>query len=52
MSKEAGQIIKAYKEIIEKEFIEGTTKGLPPARMSLAVKMINDVKKKKFRIKL
>ena len=45
MSKEAGQIIKAYKEIIEKEFIEGKARGLPPARVSVAVKAIKDFKK-------
>ena len=45
MSKNEEKIIQTYKEIIEKEFIEGKAKGLPPARMSVAVKTIKDFKK-------
>ena len=46
MSKDVWQIIKTYKGIIEKEFIEGKARGLPPARISVAVDTIKDFKKK------
>ncbi|MGK7897815.1 MAG: DUF6155 family protein [Xenococcus sp. (in: cyanobacteria)] len=39
------EIVKKYKEIIEKEFIEGKTRGLPKARFSVARKALNDFKK-------
>ena len=34
-----------YKSIIEKEFIEGKTRGLPKMRFSVARKAVNDFKK-------
>lgn len=39
------EIAKKYKHIIEKEFIEGKTRGLPKARFSVARKALNDFKK-------
>jgi DNA-binding transcriptional MocR family regulator len=39
------EIVKKYKDIIEKEFIEGKTRGLPKARFSVARKAVNDFKK-------
>ena len=38
-------IVKKYQEIIEKEFIEGKTRGFPKARLSVARKSVNDFKK-------
>ena len=38
-------ILASYKEIIEKEFIEGKTRGLPKTRFSVARKALNDFKK-------
>ncbi len=38
-------IVKKYKDIIEKEFIEGKTRGMPKARLSVARKAVNDFKK-------
>ncbi|MEL7120103.1 MAG: DUF6155 family protein [Bacteroidota bacterium] len=39
------ETLKKYKEIIEKEFIEGKTRGFPKLRFSVARKAINDFKK-------
>ena len=39
------EIANKYKAIIEKEFIEGMTRGFPKARFSVARKAINDFKK-------
>jgi len=39
------EITKKYKDIIEKEFIEGKTRGLPKARFSVARQALNDFKK-------
>jgi hypothetical protein len=39
------ELVKKYKDIIEKEFIEGKTRGLPKARFSTARKAVNDFKK-------
>jgi len=39
------EIVKKYKDIIEKEFIEGKTRGMPKARLSAARKAVNDFKK-------
>jgi len=39
------EIAKKYKDIIQKEFIEGKTRGLPKARFSVARKALNDFKK-------
>ena len=38
-------LLNKYKAIIEKEFIEGQTRGLPKARFSVARKALNDFKK-------
>ena len=38
-------ILNKYKNIIEKEFIEGKTRGLPKARFNVAKKAISDFKK-------
>lgn len=38
-------VLQKYKEIIEKEFIEGKTRGLPKVRFSVARKAVNDFKK-------
>lgn len=38
-------IAKKYKDIIQKEFIEGKARGLPKARFSVARKALNDFKK-------
>lgn len=38
-------IVKAHKDIIEKEFVEGKTRGLPKARLSVAKKAVNDFRK-------
>jgi hypothetical protein len=38
-------LVRKYKDIIEREFIEGKTRGLPKARLSVARKAINDFKK-------
>ncbi|MGE0085026.1 MAG: DUF6155 family protein [Desulfococcaceae bacterium] len=39
------EIVKKYKGIIEKEFIDGKTGGFPKARLSVARKAVNDFKK-------
>jgi hypothetical protein len=39
------ELLKKYKAIIEKEFIEGKTRGLPKARFAVARKAVNDFKK-------
>jgi hypothetical protein len=39
------KVVKRYKDLIEKEFIEGKTRGLPKARLSVARKAITDFKK-------
>jgi hypothetical protein len=39
------ELVKKYKDTIEKEFIEGKTRGLPKARFSVARKAVNDFKK-------
>ena len=38
-------IVNKYKEIIEKEFVEGKARGFPKARLSVARKSVNDFKK-------
>ncbi|MCW5212919.1 hypothetical protein VU04_08405 [Desulfobulbus sp. TB] len=38
-------VLAKYKEIIEKEFIEGKTRGMPKTRFSVARKALNDFKK-------
>jgi hypothetical protein len=38
-------IVKKYEDIIVKEFIDGTTRGFPKARLSVARKAVNDFKK-------
>jgi hypothetical protein len=38
-------LLAKYKDIIEKEFIEGKTRGNPKARFSVARKALNDFKK-------
>ena len=39
------ELAKKYKDIIEKEFTGGTTRGLPKARFSVVRKALNDFKK-------
>jgi hypothetical protein len=39
------KIVKKYKDIIEKEFIEGKTRGLPKARLAVARKAVNEFKR-------
>lgn len=39
------ELVNKYKSIIEKEFIEGKTRGLPKARFSVVRKAVNDFKK-------
>lgn len=39
------EILKKYKDIIEKEFIEGKGRGLPTARLSVGKKSVSDFKK-------
>jgi hypothetical protein len=39
------EILKKYKAIIKKEFIESKTRGLPNARLEVAEKAVNDFKK-------
>lgn len=39
------EILEKYKTIIEKEFIEGKTRGMPKLRFSVARKALNDFKK-------
>ena len=39
------EVLKKYKDIIEKEFIEGLTRGMPKLRFSVARKAVNDFKK-------
>lgn len=41
----AKEILKKYKAIIEKEFIEGKTRGEPKLRFAVARKALNDFKK-------
>jgi hypothetical protein len=38
-------VLMNYKDIIEKEFVEGKTRGLPKGRLSVAKKAVNDFKK-------
>lgn len=38
-------VLASYKKIIEKEFIEGKTRGMPKTRFSVARKALNDFKK-------
>ena len=38
-------VVKKYKDILEKEFIEGKARGLPKARLAVARKAVNDFKK-------
>ena len=38
-------VLNKHKTIIEKEFIEGKTRGLPKARLSVAKKAISDFRK-------
>ncbi|MCI5119349.1 MAG: hypothetical protein D3913_15720 [Candidatus Electrothrix sp. LOE1_4_5] len=38
-------VLANYKKIIEKEFIEGKTRGMPKTRFSVARKALNDFKK-------
>jgi hypothetical protein len=38
-------ILKKYKDIIEKEFVEGKTRGMPKARLSVAEKAVKDFRK-------
>jgi hypothetical protein len=42
---EMDDLVRKYKDIIQREFIEGKTRGLPRARFSVARKAINDLKK-------
>ena len=42
---EIQELVKKYKSMIEKEFIEGKTRGMPKARFSVARKAVNDFKK-------
>ena len=39
------EVLNKYKNIIEKEFIDGKTRGLPKARFNVAKKAISDFKK-------
>ena len=39
------EVLEKYKTIIEKEFIDGKTRGLPKARFNVAKKAISDFKK-------
>jgi hypothetical protein len=39
------ELVNKYKSIIEKEFIEGKTRGMPKVRFSVARKAVNDFKK-------
>lgn len=39
------EVLQSYKTIIEKEFIEGMTRGFPKLRFSVARKALNDFKK-------
>ena len=41
----ADEVLDKYKSIIEKEFIEGKTRGLPKARFTVAKKALSDFKK-------
>lgn len=38
-------IVKKHKDIIEREFVEGKTRGLPKARLSVAKKAVRDFRK-------
>jgi len=42
---DARELLTKYKDIIEKEFIEGRTRGLPQGRLSIARKALTDFKK-------
>ena len=42
---EVKDVLKKYKSIIKKEFIEGKTRGLPKGRISVAKKAISEFKK-------
>ncbi|MFO1372991.1 MAG: DUF6155 family protein [Agitococcus sp.] len=39
------EVLNKYQDIIKKEFVYGTTKGFPKARLSVAKKAIQDFKK-------
>lgn len=39
------EILEKYRAIITKEFVEGTTRGMPKLRFSVARKALNDFKK-------
>jgi len=41
----AHALLAGYKEIIEKEFVDGKTRGGPKARIAVARKAVNDLKK-------
>ena len=41
----AADVLDKYKSIIEKEFIEGKSRGLPKARFTMAKKALSDFKK-------
>lgn len=43
-SEDVGDIVKKYNEIIEKEFVEGKTRGWPKARLPVAKKAVKDFK--------
>ncbi len=42
---DTGVIVKKYTDIIEKEFVEGKTRGMPKARLSVAMKALKDFRK-------
>ena len=43
---DAGDVIRKYKDIIEREFVDGKTRSMfPKARLSVARKAVNDFKK-------
>jgi len=39
------EVLKKYKTIIQKEFVEGMTRGMPKVRFAVARKALNDFKK-------
>ncbi len=41
----ANEVLEKYQEIIEKEFVEGKTRGFPKARLDVAKKAVTDFKK-------
>ncbi|ESQ14153.1 MAG: hypothetical protein N838_03205 [Thiohalocapsa sp. PB-PSB1] len=44
-SSDVQELVKKYKAVIENEFIEGKTRGLPKARFSVARKALTDFKR-------